>query len=112
MGRFTVRLPDSLHQQLEAQARIEGVSLNQYVVYSLTQSVSSAVTIQLLPESEIQQQRKRFEALLEQLGAPDRSVAEAFLANRDQDTPNEDEAALIAQAQAKISKSANVAEIL
>ena len=34
-GKFTVRLPRSLHRQLTHMAMIEGVSLNQYVVYLL-----------------------------------------------------------------------------
>jgi len=42
MGRFTVRLPDSLHAALEEQAQLEGVSLNQFVVYALTQQVKPA----------------------------------------------------------------------
>ena len=63
MGRFTVRLPDSLHHDLEERARIEGVSLNQYVVYALTQKVVPSYTIQVVSDDEIEQQRTRFEAL-------------------------------------------------
>jgi hypothetical protein len=40
MGRLTVRLPDVLHRQLEALARGEGVSLNQYLVYALTRQAT------------------------------------------------------------------------
>lgn len=35
MARLTVRLPDSLHQQLTDRAAQEGVSLNQFLVYAL-----------------------------------------------------------------------------
>lgn len=38
MARLTLRLPGSLHQQLIDQAKTEGVSLNQYIVFSLTKS--------------------------------------------------------------------------
>ncbi len=39
-GRVNVRMPKSLHKRLAANAKLEGVSLNQYVVYSLTQQTS------------------------------------------------------------------------
>ena len=35
-GKFVVRVPKSLHQQLVIQAQNEGVSLNQLVLYKLT----------------------------------------------------------------------------
>ncbi|MCB9780533.1 MAG: toxin-antitoxin system HicB family antitoxin [Alphaproteobacteria bacterium] len=44
MARVTLRLPDSLHKQLAAQAEAEGVSMNQYLVYALAQ-VSTAADI-------------------------------------------------------------------
>ena len=34
-GKFTMRMPRSLHRQLTQVAMIEGVSLNQYIVYLL-----------------------------------------------------------------------------
>ena len=40
MSRMTLRLPETLHRLLTEQARREGVSLNQYLVYSLTRLVS------------------------------------------------------------------------
>ena len=35
-GKFVVRLPKSLHARLAAQAEKEGVSLNQYTLYKLS----------------------------------------------------------------------------
>ena len=35
-GKFNVRIPKSLHQQLAIEAANEGVSLNQYAVYKLS----------------------------------------------------------------------------
>ena len=35
-GKFTLRLPKSLHQRLTAEAGKEGVSLNQYALYKLS----------------------------------------------------------------------------
>jgi antitoxin HicB len=38
-GKFTVRVPRSLHRKLAEQAGREGVSLNQFVATSLTETV-------------------------------------------------------------------------
>jgi len=38
-GQFRIRIPKSLHKKLVEKAREENVSLNQYVVYQLAQSV-------------------------------------------------------------------------
>lgn len=54
MSRLTVRLPDSLHRLLTDQADREGISLNHYIVYSLTRSVTAA---------DLESQRKTFEEL-------------------------------------------------
>ena len=83
MGRFTLRLPESLHRELESRARQEGVSLNQYVVYALTRQVSPAYTIQVLPEEAVKEQRERYESLLENLGEPSLEATKAFLAQRE-----------------------------
>ncbi|MCB0079830.1 MAG: toxin-antitoxin system HicB family antitoxin [Caldilineaceae bacterium] len=104
MGRFTVRLPDSLHHDLEERARIEGVSLNQYVVYALTQKVVPSYTIQVVSDDEIEQQRTRFEALLKRLGPPDRDVANKFLSQRETQLPDDaEEADLVARVKARIN---------
>ena len=77
MGRFTVRLPNSLHTALEEHARLEGVSLNQFVVYALTQQVKPPYTVQVASAQEIREQRERYDALLERLGPPDHQAAAA-----------------------------------
>ena len=38
-GKFNVRIPRSLHRKLDQQAKREGVSLNQYLVATLSRSV-------------------------------------------------------------------------
>lgn len=54
MSRLTVRLPDSLHHRLTQQAEKEGVSLNHYIVYVLTQMTTVA---------NLDAQRQTFEAM-------------------------------------------------
>jgi len=68
MSRLTLRLPDSLHRQLEELASSEAVSLNQYIVYALTRQITLAYTVQALPEKAIAEQRASYSALLQNLG--------------------------------------------
>ena len=69
MGRITVRLPESLHSSLTERADREGVSLNQLLVYALTNAVAG---------DPVREQRERFDALVSRV-PPDR--AEAALAS-------------------------------
>jgi uncharacterized protein YPO0396 len=89
MSRLTLRLPETLHQQLAQVAEREGVSLNQYIVYALTrQSVNDRVgglsvdPISAQPDSEIERQRSMFEALKGELGEATPADIEAILAER------------------------------
>jgi len=54
MARLTVRIPDSLHHKLSEQAQKEHVSLNQYILFSLSRAVT---------EEDIESQRAQFEAM-------------------------------------------------
>ena len=68
MSRLTLRLPDSLHQQLESLAGNEQVSLNQYIVYALTRQVTMDYTVQAVPEKNLAEQRAQYTTLLQSLG--------------------------------------------
>ncbi|HAJ33557.1 MAG TPA: toxin-antitoxin system HicB family antitoxin [Candidatus Atribacteria bacterium] len=39
-GKFTLRLPKTLHRELTIQAEDEGVSLNQYILYLITKGLN------------------------------------------------------------------------
>jgi hypothetical protein len=64
MGRFTLRLPQTLHLELERRANAEGVSLNQYIIYALTRQVTPAYSVEIATQEDVQNQRRRFEELL------------------------------------------------
>jgi predicted HicB family RNase H-like nuclease len=83
MGRLTVRLPQTLHNQLVQLAEVEGVSLNQYVIYSLARQAALAYTVQPTPEAVVAEQRAAFTALLQQLGQASFSEVQAALAERE-----------------------------
>lgn len=87
MSRLTLRLPETLHQQLVNLALGEGVSLNQYIVYALTRQVASPYTVQATSEMVRAQQEQSFEALLENLGQASTEQSEAILAQREQVEP-------------------------
>ncbi len=55
MSRLTLRLPETLHQSLAQQAKTEGVSLNQLIVYQLTRVTTA---------SDRAEQRSTFDSLL------------------------------------------------
>lgn len=40
-GQFKLRVPKSLHRQLAMQSKKEGISMNQYCVYLLSQRIHS-----------------------------------------------------------------------
>ncbi len=109
MSRLTLRLPETLHQQLAHLAETEGVSLNQYIVYALTRQTTLANTVQVIPEAEVEQQQQAFESLIKQLGHASFSEIESVLATREQ---GEAEAELslevVARLQERIQRRAGV----
>ena len=68
MSRLSLRLPDSLHQQLTSQARHEGVSLNQYLVYLLARFSGPSYPARPT-ETSVEEQRASFARLREQLSS-------------------------------------------
>jgi len=81
MSRAPVRLPDSLHRQLIAMAREENTSLNQFIVFALTQYVMQPSGWTGLRRDDAYRQQTDFEALRRQppQGAP-ADVLEALAA--------------------------------
>ncbi len=90
MSRLTLRLSETLHQQLIHLAEGEGVSLNQYIVYALTRQAALAPVIQANPEAEIEQQQQAFQLLIKQLGQASLLEIESVLAMREQIEPEAD----------------------
>ena len=70
MSRITVRLPESLHASLAERAEREGVSLNQLLVYALSQSVAI---------EPVRHQRAQFDALRNKVPAAQAEQALARL---------------------------------
>ncbi|MEY2856370.1 MAG: hypothetical protein RLZZ74_679 [Cyanobacteriota bacterium] len=83
MSRLTLRLPETLHQQLTNLAQGEGISLNQYIIYALTRQVSFAYTVQATSKEDIAMQHNNFANLLAQLGEADVKEIEKVLSQRE-----------------------------
>ena len=83
MSRLTLRLPETLHQQLTHLADSEGVSLNQYIVYSLTRQTTLACTVVTIPDAEVKQQQQAFQLLKKKLGQASDDEIESVLAMRE-----------------------------
>jgi hypothetical protein len=90
MSRLTLRLPETLHQQLAHLAEGEGVSLNQYIVYALTRQAALAYSIQAVPEAEVERQQQAFQLLIKQLGQAASAEIESVLGMREQTEPEAD----------------------
>lgn len=83
MGRFTLRLPESLHSELENRATVEGVSLNQYIVYALTKQLSTLSSIHLIPQEMVDLQEARFNQVVAMLGEATEAEVDEFLQQRE-----------------------------
>lgn len=82
MSRLTIELPETLHQQLVTLAKGEGVSLRQYILYSLTKQTSLSYTVKAVPKNEIIKQRADFDSLLQSLGQASFAEIEKIMQER------------------------------
>lgn len=106
MSRLTLRLPDTLHQQLIHLAESEGVSLNQYIVYALTRQSSINYTVQPIPKQETTQQQSDFTNLLQKLGNATPTKIEIALSEREIVEPEKElTPEIIAQFQQRLETS-------
>lgn len=83
MSRLTLRLPETLHEQLAKLAEKEGVSLNQYIVYSLTRQIGASYSIQVATESEVSQQEVALNQWIQSSEKCSDAEAAEILAERD-----------------------------
>jgi hypothetical protein len=85
MRRLTLRLPETLFHRLELLADSEGISLNQYLVYSLTQSVARSYRVLPVPQAELERQHAHFDEMIASLGVASDEEFEAILAEGEWD---------------------------
>lgn len=64
MSTLSLRLPDSLHDELRRLAEQEGISINQFVASAAAEKLSALRTASYLKERARRGSRKDFEAVL------------------------------------------------
>ena len=64
MSALTIRIPESLHQNLKALAEREGVSANQFIASAVAEKMASVLTLNYLKLEAAQAKRGDFEAFL------------------------------------------------
>lgn len=64
MSTMTVRLPESLHDQLKDMAKAEGISINQFLVVAAAEKMSALKTVEFLESEAKLASRKGFESVL------------------------------------------------
>ena len=64
MSTLSLRLPESLHNQLRRLAKQEGISINQLVATAAAEKVAALMTEQYLEERAARGSREKFRAVL------------------------------------------------
>lgn len=64
MSTLSLRLPESLHNQLRRLAKQEGTSINQLVATAAAEKVAALMTEQYLEERAARGSREKFRAVL------------------------------------------------
>lgn len=64
MSNLSLRLPESLHKQVKALAKREGVSINQFVTTALAEKLSALMTQDYLQARAERGDREAFERAL------------------------------------------------
>ncbi|MEL6488432.1 MAG: YlcI/YnfO family protein [Cyanobacteria bacterium J06621_3] len=90
MSRLTLRLPETLHQQLTRLAESEGVSLNQYIVYALTRQTTPAYSVHPVPTGEVTRQEEDFRTLINKLEPNSPEHLMTALSQREKVEPEEE----------------------
>jgi uncharacterized protein (DUF1778 family) len=70
MSALTIRLPESLHQNIKELARREGISVNQFIASAAAEKMASVLTIDYLRREAALGRREEFERFL--TSVPDR----------------------------------------
>jgi len=64
MSTLSLRLPNSLHEQIRQLAKQEGISINQFIASATAEKMTALLTEQYLKERAHRASRKKFQAVL------------------------------------------------
>jgi len=64
---LSLRLPDSIHQQIKELAKREGVSVNQFVCSTVAEKVSAILTVNVLAARAARAKKDSFKKALDKV---------------------------------------------
>jgi uncharacterized protein (DUF1778 family) len=67
MSTISLRLPDSLHEQIRKLANVDGISINQFISTAAAEKLAALMTVDYLEKRAKRGTRRRFEAALKRL---------------------------------------------
>ena len=70
MGALNLRLPDSIHRHIKKIAKLDGVSINQFISTAVSEKVSAILTEAYLSARAVRAKEGALEGILDQV--PDR----------------------------------------
>ena len=76
MSTLSLRLPDSLHDQVRELAAAEGVSINQFLALAAAEKVSALRTAEYLRQRGARGDRAAFDAVLDRVPAAEPDPAD------------------------------------
>jgi len=75
MSTLSLRLPDSLHEEVKSLAKIEGISINQFISSAVAEKMSALLTEKYLRERASQGSKEAFLSAMDKV--PDVESGEA-----------------------------------
>ena len=64
MSTLSLRLPDSLHEQIKKLAKQDGISINQFVSSAVAEKMSALMTVKYLEERASKSSKSKFKEAL------------------------------------------------
>jgi hypothetical protein len=90
MSVITLELPETLLRNIKAQAKQAKVSVEQYIVFTLSLQSTPAYKVKTATAKEIREQELKFAALRQSLGKPNLEATKKVLRKREQIEPESD----------------------
>ena len=67
MSTLSIRLPNSLHEQIRQLAKQEGISINQFIASATAEKMTALLTEEYLSKRANRASRKKFQAVLDKV---------------------------------------------
>lgn len=64
MSTLSLRLPNSLHEQIRQMSKREGISINQFIASAAAEKMAALLTQEYIEERARKASREKFEAVL------------------------------------------------